>query len=640
MIPVVAFLALAGALVGASTWIYLRAEPPVAGRGRLAMLRGAALVVLAALLADLRLPSGASSGSAGRWVLLDASASMAVGAAPAWDGALARARALEASGWVVLPFGRGVGPAGSGDAAPTAPRTELGPALRRVAEAGAAQVRVLSDLRFMDGDAVEMALASLPVEVAFEGFGSPVANAGVAHFVVDDRVAEGAAIPAEVSVFSEAAGDSLEVVVLEEGVPVVAVRVAAPSPGHRAQVAFELPPARAAGRVRYVARAVLEGDGFPEDDEAVAYAARGAVRGGVVVVSLRPDWEPRSLVPILEEATGLPGRGFLRVGADRFVSLGRGAGRGGPVSGATVRQAAEAADLLVVHGLAGGDDGWAPALARGRGRVVAWPADAAAARAIGLAAEARVAGAWLAAGEVPPSPVRGGLGGADFRDLPPLTGLIPLADPGQAVSVLHARRGPRGPEAPAVVLMDGGSGRRAVVLASGLWRWAAGDGGASDAYRRLWSAVAGWLLAGDAAAVELRPERWVQMVGEPVRWIMPAAPGDSLRLRVVDGAGAVVADTVLATPSPRIATPPFPPGLYHFHGSDGGREVAAGRFDVEGPRDEMAFPPRPLEATLPGAPSPRGGAAGRPLRASSLPYLLILLLLSAEWVGRRRAGLR
>ena len=35
-----------------------------------------------------------------------------------------------------------------------------------------------------------------------------------------------------------------------------------------------------------------------------------------------------------------------------------------------------------------------------------------------------------------------------------------------------------------------------------------------------------------------------------------------------------------------------------------------------------------------------GGGAGRPLRTSPWPYLLILVLLSAEWVLRRRRGLR
>ena len=33
-------------------------------------------------------------------------------------------------------------------------------------------------------------------------------------------------------------------------------------------------------------------------------------------------------------------------------------------------------------------------------------------------------------------------------------------------------------------------------------------------------------------------------------------------------------------------------------------------------------------------------ADGRPLRTHPLPYLLLVLLLSLEWVGRRRSGLR
>jgi len=41
------------------------------------------------------------------------------------------------------------------------------------------------------------------------------------------------------------------------------------------------------------------------------------------------------------------------------------------------------------------------------------------------------------------------------------------------------------------------------------------------------------------------------------------------------------------------------------------------------------------------AADPVGAAGdGRPLRTHPLPYLLLVILLSVEWVGRRRSGLR
>lgn len=640
MTRILAFLALAGALAGASTWVYLRGEPAVPGRGRLAALRGAALVILAALLADLRVPGGLAWPAPERWVLLDASASMTAGEGTAWSRALARAQALEASGWTVLPFAGGAGAPGDGGAPTPGARTELAPALRRAAEAGATEVRVLSDMRFMDPAAIEAALAALPASVAFESFAEPVRHAGVASFRIPERARAGVGLVAEMELFAEGVGDSLEVAVLEEGSPVLTRRVAAPPPGRRALVRLDLPPAGAGGRVRYTARVAVDGDGFPADNEAVAYALVGEDAGGVVLVSLRPDWEPRSLMAALEASTGMTARGFLRVGRDRFVTLGRARARGGAVGGAEVRGALAGADLLVLHGPGGEDEAWVRAALQRRGPLLVWPADAGGAGLLGVSVGPRQGGEWLAVDEIPPSPLAPGLAGMELRDLPPLAGLLPAASAGDAAGVLRVRRGGAGAEAPALVAQEGGAGRRVVVLAQGFWRWGARDGAPGEAYRRLWAAAAGWLLAGGAAAGELRPERWVVAAGDPVAWRSPLSEGGSVLLNLMDGAGHPVLDTLLEVAGPRVATPPLPPGTYRYRGGAAGGAVAEGRFDVEARTEEMAFLPRLPEATVPGAPALPGGAPGRPLRTSSFPYLLVLVLLSVEWVARRRAGLR
>lgn len=635
-----AFLALAGALAGASTWIYLRAEPPVPGRGRLAVLRGAALVILAALVADLGIPARLARTHLEPWVLLDASASMTAGDGAAWDRALARALELEASGWRVLPFAHGPQDGGAGATTPDGARTELAPALRLAVEAGATEVRVLSDLRLMDRAGVEAELGALPAAVAFESFAASARNAGVGSFQVEGRASQGGGAGAEIELFAEGVGDSLEVVVLEEGVPILTQRVAAPSPGGRTRVRLVLPPARADGQVRYTTRVALEGDGFPADDEAAAYASVGRDAGGVVVVSLRPDWEPRSVLEVLESSTGMRARGFLRVGPDRFVTLGRGVERGGGVAGAEVRQAVAAADLLVVHGLAAGDDAWAGTALQRRGPLVAWPADAGGAALLGLSATGRPEGEWLVAPELPPSPLSPGLAGMDFRDLPPLGGVVPVAPRGSAVAVFRVRRGGTGAEVPGMIVQDGAAGRRVVVLAQGLWRWGARDGSPGEAYRRLWAAAAGWLLAGEPVVGELRPERWVTPASEAVAWRLPRSEGGLVRLEVLDGGGSVVLDTLFDAGVSGAATPSLPPGTYRYRGGSEGGAVATGRFDVEARTQEMAFLPGIPEATVPGAVVPPGDAGRRPLPASALPYLLILVLLSGEWVARRRAGLR
>ena len=70
-------------------------------------------------------------------------------------------------------------------------------------------------------------------------------------------------------------------------------------------------------------------------------------------------------------------------------------------------------------------------------------------------------------------------------------------------------------------------------------------------------------------------------------------------------------------------------------------DTTGGVFDVEPFTGEMLHRPLdPAELTV------RTDAAGapiegiRPLRTWPLPYLVILAALCAEWIGRRRAGLR
>jgi len=193
-----------------------------------------------------------------------------------------------------------------------------------------------------------------------------------------------------------------------------------------------------------------------------------------------------------------------------------------------------------------------------------------------------------------------------------------------------------------VLLLGGGEARRqAVVLASGFWRWSAREGAGRDAYRRLWSSVAGWLLSGEslATAAEVRPLRRVVPRGEDVRWVVPGAAGDPVRLRIVLPDGSARDTTVL--PGPDVSTGPLPPGLHSWTATRGTEAVGEGRFDVESRTDELLRLPQ----SPPGPPPMR--AAGwfapgdrRPLRTSPWPYALALALLCAEWVGRRRAGLR
>ncbi len=271
-----------------------------------------------------------------------------------------------------------------------------------------------------------------------------------------------------------------------------------------------------------------------------------------------------------------------------------------------------------------------------------WPVDADAAGALGLSAGPAREGEWYPVEETPVSPLAADLAGVRLDGLPPLGPVLPVTDRSPAEVPLLLRFRGTGPGVPALLLDRAGGRRRAVALASGFWRWAARDGVGRDVYRRLWSGVAGWLLADDPATAsgEVRPERWVVSRGSPVRWWIPGEAGDSVRLLIRDSAEAVVVlDTVLPSGAGR-SIGALRPGTYHYVAPTQDGTAGEGRFDVESRTAEML----PRRTTPQAPPAARAaslvGASGRPLRTSPWPYLLILALLCAEWIGRRRAGLR
>ena len=319
--------------------------------------------------------------------------------------------------------------------------------------------------------------------------------------------------------------------------------------------------------------------------------------------------------------------------------MGRALDRGAPVDSASVRRAAADATLLVLHGVTGDADEWARSLVGRSGRSVVFAADAEGATLAGIPSGQPRAGEWYASGDIPTSPIAGALAGVAVQGLPPLSDVLLPTDPARVRGALLVQlRGAGAPEA-ALQLDEQPGGRVAVVLASGFWRWAARDNG-RDAYRRLWSGVAGWLLAGEGAApLEPRPTEWVVPRGEPVVW---SAPVDTTSRRVVVTAGdSTVVDAPLANEGAR-STGILPPGSYDYRVEGaGGAVLASGRFDVAEATLEMA----PL-AAVPGETDVEAAGAvaeerpGSPLRTRPWPYLLIMGLLCAEWIGRRRSGLR
>ncbi|MSR35791.1 MAG: hypothetical protein EXR95_03970 [Gemmatimonadetes bacterium] len=646
------FLLAALAATAYTLWTYRRRELPVPGRCILAALRAAALILALLLLFDPSLP--ASVGEPRRWVLVDASESMAIGPSGAtpWDSASARAAALAEGGARVLRFGGALPPPpldsalGAGAAEP---RSLLVPALERAAEAGAREVVVVSDLRLEDPVGVRAALERLGLAARFERVGGTPRNAGVAELELPSDLAAGEPVLGQVAVFASGMtpSDSLRIEVREEERLVWSGMLATPSEGRSLVVPLRLPApsARAdtetgGGEVRYRATVVLPRDAFPGDDDGVAYAVIDPRDGALVAVSFAPDWELRHLLPVLERVTGLPSRGFIQAG-DRFLPLRAGSERAAPIGAEEMRARLRDAQLVVLHGLGARAPAWARRAAGTIPRVLVFAGDPGAAQDVGVRAGPARAGEWYLDADAGASPLAGELAGLSLQGLPPLVELMSVGI--ESGAPLAARLRGTGPtEAP--LMLRAASGRRvALVVASGWWRWALRPGPAEEAYALVWSAVAGWLLAdGPAPAQRLQPVARVLPAGAPIEWT-GAARGARLTVRPAAGAdvtAGVTLDTTLTPSSDPVLTPPLAPGSYRYVASSD-RDTTSGRFDVRAPALELRHAAMDVPAEVPAPPGRADDAGARlPLRAHPEPYLALMALLCAEWVGRRRKGLR
>lgn len=651
-------LGLALAVAGAfAAWVYLRREPPVARRAVLAVLRAATLLLLVLLLWNPRLPPQMVGVRAPPpVVLLDASLSMSArdsSGAVAWEGAAARAREAAADGASVLLFGSRVRADGVGmrDSvrAPGDEGSLLAPALERAAALGGSEIQVLSDLRLDDPLGATRAIRELEVPVRFERLGGAVRNAGVGEASIAPPTEPGGTARASLLVHGEggAPGDSVELTARLGERLLARRRVALPEAGRPSREVLEIPSPDAGGRHAVTLDVELPDDGFPADDERTALLDVDPERAGILLLSLRPDWEPRFLLPVLGQVSGLRARGFLALGDGRWLPMGRMEERSGPVDAASIRRRLQGADLLVVHGLGAGAPGWVADAAGAAGSALLFAADAAGAGRLGLETAPSAAGEWYASPELPPSPLAGHLAGTALDRLPPLTSALPLLERGARVP-LEVRRGRSGPPEAALVLRELDDARSAVVLASGFWRWGARDGDAREAYRSLWAGVAGWLLAAGADAgspAVAAPDEPVAR-GRPVTWSVRGLAGDSVRLRVLAGDSAVDDTVVVPRAAAPVRTRALSPGSYRWEARadalpDG---TAGGDLHVSGHSRELLRPVTEAaelagtgEEEAAGAGSP---GAGPPLRTHPLPYIVVLVLLSAEWIGRRRQGLR
>ena len=640
---------LLAAAFGFAFWVYHRRELPVAGRRLLALGRALAISMVLLLIWNPRLPAGpGSGGDQAVGVLLDGSLSMAAGAPggeSAWSMAVREARRLAGGDGPVLVFGDAVRASAADQlegGAPVSTSSRLLPALRAAAESGARAVTVVSDGRLADADFG--GLPAVPgLRARLRVVDAEVANAGIADFAAPARAERGTPFAAEVTVFGEAApGTAARVDVREEDRLVASVAVEIPPPGQVARAPVDLPAPAAEGLARYTATVVLDGDGFPDDDQRVRHVRVAPSRGGLVLLSLRADWEPRHLLPVLEDVTGLPARGYLRVGEARYLPLGRGDEMPDEVAEAELRALLAEADILVLHAVGAGAPGWVGDAVRNAARALVFPADRAGASLGGVAATGSVEGEWYVGADLPASPLAGEFAGLDLAALPPLTALRPSTGPPGSVG-LRVRLAGRGTGEAALVLIADEGRRLAVGLAEGYWRWAAREGTPRRAYRALWAGVANWLFAGERLATSGPPGPIESVVarGSPVTWRAPGMAGSDALLRLERDGEVVFESTVPVDSTETFVTAPLDPGLHEFAISPAaGGEATSGRLDVERYTGDRRLPR--VADTIGGDPAESAArtADGRPLRTHPAPFALVLAVLCGEWIGRRRRGLR
>jgi hypothetical protein len=656
---------LGGAGVLLSVHLYLRVEVPVRGRASLLALRVAVLGLLTLLLVNPTVPGAAPEAPAregASWVLVDPDLSLAARGddeAPLWQRVLDRAGEGESAGALLaVPAPGGAGPEGVDlttleARGPSHPPGDLLEAVRGLAEAGADTVRILSTFR-RPGAFLETLGASAPVPLRLERIGGPVRNAAVAELVLPESVREGEELEGRVSLVHEnaAPGDSARIEIRAQGglVRTLAVPLAAGSGW--TELPLALPAPADTGQLRYTARVVLAGDAFPADDERVRRVRVGASEEGILLVSLRPDWEPRTLLPVLTAVTGLPGEGFLQVGDRLFLPLVEGEGASQPLTGEDLGPRMARARLLVVHGVGDEVPGWLESAVRDHPRVLhlaAGPGGAALAR---LDVGPPLSGEWTLEPEPPPGPLAPWLRDVALGALPPLTAVMPrVGDPGAGERAALRARGPaREDPVPVLLLLERDEGRTVVSLASGFWRWGTRTGDARRAYRGLWAGTADWLLAspGDAPEAGIRPASPVQARGRPLEWIVP--PGlEGGHLTLTTGEAEPLQAGLAPDDRGRARTPSLDPGTYRYRAvalrSVSGDEVTTeGEVEVEGWAPSLLLPPLDVPGELPAARATlgmgEGGDGGRPLRTFALPWVLLVLLLCGEWIGRRRVGLR
>jgi hypothetical protein len=593
--------ALAAGAAGALA-AYLRARAD--GKLLPALLRAVAVTSLVALVLNVAIGARRVPPPL---VALDVSSSWSRGRDTTAFAAAARA-AREAAGDSLYLLGDSLRLAGD-----SLRPADLASRARAAAERAMAAGRPL--VLYTDGELDDAeALQALPAgSRVVLGAGDAAPDVAVLEVQAPRVTAGGDTVDARVTIGSGAAGSRAGTLRLTlDGRSVASVAFdSLPAHGERSiPVRFVAPPGN--GPLELRAQAEAAGDGEPRNDAAssVVELTTGAA---AVLVSTSPDLDARELAALLRGTVMLPTRAYFRVAVGQWredVTL-------QPVREEVVARAVREAPVVVLHGdtsLFG-----APrTITRGALALVAPPA--------------ATQGEWFATG-APLSPVSTTLSGTAWDSLPPLD--VSATVPANAeFEVLETRRARRLDQRVAIVGWE--RPRRVIVAgASGFWRWRFRGGVGSDAFTAVWGSVLDWLAGERADVRSAYLAEGAVRAGGTLDWRRGAGRDSVVRAVLVRRGGGVPADTValrFGATGTSVAVAAPSPGVYDVQ-TPGGRSLL-----VVNPSPELL----PRRRTVQDGALGSGAAAGEAPRArdGSWLFALALVALCAEWLLRRRIGLR
>jgi hypothetical protein len=560
-----------------------------------AALRALATTLLVALWLDA--PVGRAR--PGRLlVALDASASLTRGGDTA---AWARARTIADSlGGQVVLIGDGV-QSGPVPERPALPASRVAPLVDRALAEGRT-VALVTDGEIEDPDALRRLPAGSRVFVARA---PDVADAGIARIEAPAVAMTNDTVSVRVHLLAGGAGAAAtQLAVTVDGAVEAPVAVAPMAAWEERTVEVRRTLGRAGGRVL---RATLgAGDREPRNDT-VSVAIDVLDQPSALVLSTAPDADVRWIDAGVRAALGAGVQTWWRVAPGEW----RRAPSLDPVPETDVRRAAADASVVVLHG----DTAFfgAPATALRGARWLIPSSDA--------------EGEWYASPSADGAPVGDLLAGASPDSLPPLSA---SAAPALEWTALVARRDKRGDGVP--ILTGRTSAPRTVVLsAAGFSRWGLRGGEAAAALPALAGGIAAWLAESAPERRAAVPTQTAWREGEPITWRRGGR--DSTVVVRWSAAGQTGVDTLRFGASGTTAV---------------GRVFAPGRVDAEVPGGRVVLVVNASGELLPRRAVVEAGPVGEGLAESAAPsardwlwlYAVVILALSAEWVLRRRAGLR